>query len=78
MNAEEMAEHEEIFIRAIKLRTLGPGRHYETDGVMRFENMTPLQIIEYAREEVQDLANYAFMLDFQLAKLAKVLDQVMR
>jgi hypothetical protein len=63
------------FMNAAASRIYGTGSdQYEKrdkDGkpFQAFEEMTPLELLQMAREEVQDLGVYAAMLDIRLARL---------
>ncbi len=77
LTSEQFADHVAQFVTAATGRVLGPGHaQYSSDDGQAFEAMTPLEIIAWAREEVQDLANYAAMLDIQLSRLAQRLEAV--
>ena len=75
LSAEVLAEAVDMFMEGAARRVLGPGRQqYEKrdkDGhtFQSFEEMTPLELLQMAREEVQDLGVYAAMLDLRLARL---------
>jgi hypothetical protein len=75
MSSVDLADGVHDFITECMKRIHGPGREqYEkrrdNGGVFQaFEQMTPLEILQAAREEVQDLGVYAAMLDIRLARL---------
>lgn len=74
MTSDELAARVEVFILACRGRVLGSGRdQYEMGGVQRFESMTPLELVGWAREEAQDLAVYATMVDVRLQALEEKL-----
>lgn len=65
------------FIAAATARVNGPGAEQYFDGAaQKFERMTPLELVEWAREEAQDLAVYAAMLDIRLARVRNALKGV--
>lgn len=63
------------FYYAATSRICGPGRvEYEQrdkngNPFQAFEQMTPRELLQMAREEVQDLGVYAAMLDIRLARM---------
>lgn len=75
MSAGELEWGVRMFVGHAVDRVYGPGREqYEKrragGGVFQaFEEMTPLELLQMAREEVQDLGVYAAMLDIRLARL---------
>jgi hypothetical protein len=79
MAAGELEWGVRMFISAAVDRVHGTGRdQYEkrrdNGGVYQaFEEMTPLELLQMAREEVQDLGVYAAMLDIRLARLQAAL-----
>jgi hypothetical protein len=67
MTSEQLAESFAEFIGECKGRILGVGAEQYSDGTtQKFETMPLLELIRYAREEAQDLAVYAAMLDIRL------------
>ncbi|MGV9815785.1 hypothetical protein ACWDTQ_28235 [Streptomyces cellulosae] len=74
MSPEELAEGVSHFIRACRARVLGVGadQYDEGDG-QKFEKMPLPELITYAREEAQDLAVYAAMIDIRLQRLEAAL-----
>ncbi|MEU9058986.1 hypothetical protein AB0D13_08955 [Streptomyces sp. NPDC048430] len=74
MTSEELAENFGHFIRACRGRILGIGaEQYEDDNGQKFETMPLIELVTYAREEAQDLAVYAAMLDIRLKRLEDAL-----
>lgn len=80
LSADELSEGVLKFLAACIGRVQGPGREqYERprDGhrgvYQAFEHMTPLELVQMAREEVQDLGVYAAMTDIRLARLQAAL-----
>jgi hypothetical protein len=79
MSAQDLASGFDEFYGQALARIHGPGREqYErrrdNGGVFqKFEQMTPLELLQMAREEVQDLGVYAAMLDIRLARLQAAL-----
>jgi hypothetical protein len=70
MTSEELADEVSHFIRACRTRILGIGaEQYEESDGQKFEKMPLGELVEYAREEAQDLAVYAAMLDIRLKRL---------
>ncbi|MFF0481081.1 hypothetical protein [Streptomyces sp. NPDC004435] len=75
MTSEELADEVGHFIRQCRGRILGIGadQYQEPDGRQKFETMPLVELVIYAREEAQDLAVYAAMLDIRLKKLEDAL-----
>lgn len=70
MTSEELADEVSHFIRACRSRILGIGaEQYDEGDGQKFEKMPFTELIQYAREEAQDLAVYAAMLDIRLKRL---------
>ena len=70
MTSEELADEVSHFIRQCRSRILGIGaEQYEEQDGQKFEKMPFPELIQYAREEAQDLAVYAAMLDIRLKRL---------
>ncbi len=51
-----------------RILTVGAEQYSEGD-TQKFETMPLLELVQYAREEAQDLAVYAAMLDIRLSRL---------
>lgn len=77
MTPEEFADRFAQFIRQAQARITGPGRAYFDGAQCQFENMSPLEIVQEARAEAQDLACYAGMLDIRLQQIEERLHKVM-
>ncbi|MGW6535194.1 hypothetical protein ACWGBV_03050 [Streptomyces sp. NPDC055051] len=75
MTSEELADEVSDFIGQCRGRILGIGtdQYQEPDGRQKFETMPLVELVIYAREEAQDLAVYAAMLDIRLKKLEEAL-----
>ncbi|MEV7589705.1 hypothetical protein AB0O42_05470 [Streptomyces sp. NPDC089922] len=75
MTSKQLADEVGHFIRKCRGRILGIGaEQYEgPDGRQKFETMPLVELVTYAREEAQDLAVYAAMLDIRLKKLEDAL-----
>ncbi|MFD9368562.1 hypothetical protein ACFWA6_12750 [Streptomyces sp. NPDC060020] len=70
MTSEELADSVSDFIGECRSRILGIGaEQYDEGDGQKFEKMPLAGLIRYAREEAQDLAVYAAMLDIRLARL---------
>lgn len=75
MSSVDLADGVHDFVTECMKRIHGPGREqYEKRGItgkpfQAFELMTPLELLQMAREEVQDQAVYCAMLDIRLARL---------
>lgn len=75
MTSADLAYGLGTFLNAAVARIAGTGREqYEKRDrngkpFQAFEQMTPLELLQMAREEVQDLGVYAAMLDIRLARL---------
>jgi hypothetical protein len=71
MTSEELADEVGHFIAECRGRILGIGaEQYEEQDGQKFEKMPFPELLQYAREEAQDLAVYAAMLDIRLRRLA--------
>lgn len=76
MTSEELADEVSDFIRACRGRVLGVGaEQYDEGDSQTFERMPLAGLIQYAREEVQDLAVYAVMVDIRLKRLEAALEK---
>lgn len=79
ISSADLAEAVEVFLSGAVKRVAGTGREqYEKrdkDGkpFQSFEELTPLELVQMAREEAQDLGVYAAMLDIRLARLESAL-----
>lgn len=75
VTSDELARRVEKTIRACRERVTGVGReqYEQADGSQRFELMTPLEVVRWAREEAQDLNVYATMLDVRLQQIEEAL-----
>ncbi|MEU8780034.1 hypothetical protein [Streptomyces sp. NPDC048637] len=74
MTSDELADEVGHFIRQCRGRILGIGaEQYEEGGRQKFETMPLVELVVYAREEAQDLAVYAAMLDIRLKRLEEAL-----
>ncbi|MFD3464834.1 hypothetical protein ACFWWM_00400 [Streptomyces sp. NPDC058682] len=70
MTSEELADSFTGFIGECRSRILGIGaEQYDEGDGQKFEKMPLVDLIRYAREEAQDLAVYAAMMDIRLARL---------
>lgn len=70
MTSNELAEYVTDFIGECQSRILGIGaEQYDEGDGQKFEKMPLLELIQYAREEAQDLAVYAAMVDIRLSRL---------
>jgi hypothetical protein len=80
MTSAELAQGVQWFLAAALQRVAGTGREqYEkrrdNGGVYQaFEEMTPRELLQMAREEVQDLGVYAAMLDIRLARMQRAFE----
>jgi hypothetical protein len=75
VTSEELADEVGHFIRQCRGRILGIGaeQYDQGDGQQKFEGMPLVELVVYAREEAQDLAVYAAMLDIRLKRLEDAL-----
>jgi hypothetical protein len=74
MTSEELADEVSHFIGECRGRILGIGaEQYEEPDGQKFEKMPLVELVVYAREEAQDLAVYAAMLDIRLKRLEDAL-----
>jgi hypothetical protein len=70
VTSEELAEKVTEFIDECRFRILGIGaEQYDEGDGQKFEKMPFPDLIQYAREEAQDLAVYAAMIDIRLQRL---------
>jgi hypothetical protein len=74
VSPEELADEVGHFIRQCRGRILGIGaeQYSEAEG-QKFETMPLIELIQYAREEAQDLAVYAAMIDIRLSRFENAL-----
>jgi hypothetical protein len=76
MTSEELADEVGHFIDECRGRILGIGaEQYEEQDGQKFEKMPFPELLQYAREEAQDLAVYAAMLDIRLRRLAVLFER---
>ncbi|MEV5079263.1 hypothetical protein AB0K74_10660 [Streptomyces sp. NPDC056159] len=74
MTSEELADEVGNFIRECQGRILGVGAdQYDEGHGQKFETMPMAELVVWAREEAQDLAVYAAMLDIRLKRLEDTL-----
>lgn len=74
MSPEKLADHFTDFVTDCKDRILTVGAEQYSEGdTQKFETMPLLGLVQYAREEAQDLAVYAAMLDIRLSRLEALL-----
>ncbi|WP_326827335.1 hypothetical protein [Streptomyces sp. NBC_01751] len=74
MTPNELAEYTTDFIGECQARILGIGaEQYSKGDRQKFEDMPLLDLLQYAREEAQDLAVYAAMLDIRFSRLEGLL-----
>ncbi|MEU8086366.1 hypothetical protein AB0B57_22495 [Micromonospora sp. NPDC049101] len=72
MSPDDLAAYVGNFVQAAQTRILGVGAdQYARGGRQLFEDMTATALIDMAREEAQDLAVYAAMVDIRLARMAE-------
>ncbi|MCB5179535.1 hypothetical protein [Streptomyces antimicrobicus] len=70
MTPAELADYASDFIGKCRSRILGIGaEQYDEGGDQTFERIPLPDLIRYAREEAQDLAAYAAMIDIRLSRL---------
>ncbi|MGW6571642.1 hypothetical protein ACWGAN_05630 [Streptomyces sp. NPDC054945] len=75
MTSEELANYVTDFIGECRSRILGIGaEQYDEGDGQNFERMPLHELIRYAREEAQDLAVYAAMIDIRLSRLEAALN----
>ncbi|MEV6638064.1 hypothetical protein AB0M54_45815 [Actinoplanes sp. NPDC051470] len=78
LTSAQLGAYVDEFIRAAVARVNGVGAdQYATSDGQQFEGMPLLGLIDFAREEAQDLAAYAAMLDIRLGRLAAELRNAM-
>lgn len=75
MTSDQLADYVTDYINECRGRILGVGKdQYEvSEGVQKFEVMPLRDLITFAREEAQDLAVYAAMVDVRLSRLEELL-----
>ncbi|MCG5459603.1 hypothetical protein PSH03_005386 [Micromonospora sp. PSH03] len=77
VSPDQLAEYVGAFISAAQSRVRGVGaEQYSTSEGQRFEGMTIPELIVMAREEAQDLAVYAAMVDIRLARMGEAFEAV--
>jgi hypothetical protein len=76
MTSADLAGYTARFVQAVtgRIRVSGHEQYTTPDG-QRFESMTPDALLQYAREEAQDLAAYGAMLDIRLARVQAELNR---
>jgi hypothetical protein len=75
MSSEDLQDFTVQFNEEAQARIKGPGNdEYTMDGHQKFEEMELDELIEYAEEEVLDLANYCAMLFIRLRRIRNALD----
>lgn len=76
VSPEELADYVGDYIEACRNRVLTVGAEQYSEGdSQKFEKMPILELIQYGREEAQDLAVYAAMIDIRLARMAEKLKE---
>ena len=74
MTPSQLAEYVTEFIGECQSRVMGVGADQYSQGEsQKFETMPLPDLITYAREEAQDLAVYAAMIDIRLQRLEAAL-----
>jgi hypothetical protein len=74
MTPAQLAEYVTEFIGECQARVMGVGaEQYSNGDQQKFETMPLGDLIQYAREEAQDLAVYAAMVDIRLQRLEAAL-----
>jgi hypothetical protein len=79
LSSEELTDAVDVFLWGAAFRVIGTGAEqyekHDKNGqpFQAFEEMTPLELVQNAREEVQDLGVYAAMTDLRLARLQAAL-----
>jgi hypothetical protein len=79
ITSDELTEAVDVFLYGAeeRVRTTGAEQYEKRDKdgkpFQAFEQMTPLELVRAAREEVQDLGVYAAMGDLRLARLEAAL-----
>jgi hypothetical protein len=72
MTSEELAQEIMSAVTAVQARILGVGKaQYDEGSQQRFESMSLQELIQYAREEVEDGIAYNVMLRYKLNLLEK-------
>lgn len=74
MTSEDLANHVEAAIRRCRGRVTGIGNEQYSEGEkQKFESMTPVELLEWALEEADDLIVYGVMTGI---RINQILDQV--
>lgn len=77
MSSEELAQYCADYIVACVARVKGVGNdQYSEGGHQKFEVMELDDLIEYLREELMDVSNYAAMLDIRMRRIQEALQEV--
>ncbi|XVU22568.1 hypothetical protein ACQPZJ_35615 [Actinoplanes sp. CA-054009] len=75
MTSVVLAQYTARTAEAVSSRIRGTGNEqYATSAGQQFEGMTPDALLQYAREEAQDLIAYGVMLDIRLARVQEALN----
>ena len=70
MTSEQLAAHVRAFIENAKNRVRGVGdQQYSSGDMQRFEVMPLAELLDWADEELQDVAVYAAMLSIRLERI---------
>lgn len=79
MTSEELAQEIMNAVVAVQARILGVGKEqYDQGGEQQFERMSIRELIQYAREEVEDGIAYNVMLRWRLNQLEKALNSAFK
>jgi hypothetical protein len=75
VTSEELAREVKAAVAACQDRVMGPGNsQYSYGETQKFEEMPLGDLVEMAREEVQDLIVYAVMTDIRLKRLQEAIN----
>lgn len=75
MTSEELAEETERIISCAQSRILGTGKNqYSTGGTQKFEEMTPLDLLDEAQDEILDLINYSVMTYIRVERIKQTIN----
>ncbi|WP_142000311.1 hypothetical protein [Amycolatopsis cihanbeyliensis] len=78
MSAEELADYTAEFLDRCTSRIVGVGQEqYACGSHQQFEALHPIKIVDYALEEVEDLANYAAMQHIRLRRIRSALEGIL-
>jgi hypothetical protein len=75
VTSDELSHEVADFIGGACARVLGPGQaQYEKDGSQKFEELTLEELVDWAVEELQDVAVYSTMLAIRIKEVQRLVE----